>query len=192
MDRASVAVLLVLVLIFAGWFYGPWQTLCVDWARERMFEARNEIFDMAADRRLSFASPAYRQIRLRIESAIRFSHRTSWPTLVLLAIGWRKVSIPKFPPMQELLNALPDDATRRDVRRQVDTVAWTLMRMIVYRSMILLVLYVIAWILWQCGTPIYRRCKSFAEWLVEAIQDDALVMDERRLVRMRAHRPVSQ
>lgn len=179
MDRAAVATFIVLLLVLGAWFYGPWQTLCVDWARERMFEARNAIFDMAASGDLEFSSPEYRKIRRRIEGTIRFSHRISWPTIVLLYFGFRNVMAQRpQASMSELVGRLPNEALQTRVRRHTDAVAWAMIRLIVFRSAPLLIVFLVVLLLVRLGVPFYRACKLFAERIVESIQMDAITVEE--------------
>src|SRR5580658_2967231 len=179
MDKANAAVLLALILVLVIWFYGPWQSLCVDWARERMFSARNVIFDMAMEKRLDFDSSQYRQLRNSIERNIRFCHRMSWPTLVMLSFSMRKVTTPKTATISELLAGFSDEDIRNAVRKQTDDIAWTIVRLLVFRSAVLLLLYAITWVVWKCGVPLYKFCKSASEALVELIQQDALAYDRK-------------
>jgi len=178
-DKANAVVLLALIFILVIWFYGPWQSLCVDWARERMFAARNAIFDMAMEGRLDFQSPEYRQLRYYIEGNIRFCHRISWPTLVILSASVRRVSTPNIKSMSELVATFPNEDDRKAIRRQTDDIAWTIVRLLVFRSAALLLLYAITWVVWKCGVPLYHFCKSAAESLVEIVQLDALAYDRK-------------
>jgi hypothetical protein len=187
MDRVNIVILSLLVLLFVVWFYGPWQTLCVDWARERMFEARNALFDIAVDKRVSFTSLEYRELRHRIEVSIRFAHRTSWPRILLFFLFTRNLALRKPTPPEELIVKLPDDTVRRDARHHINTVTWTIIRLIVFRSVILLAIFGIVWILWQCGAPVYRFCKDFAENLARAVQDDALAVGDEETAWRRPH-----
>ena len=187
MEQAGGAVFMVLVIVFVVWFYGPWQSLCVDWGRERMFEARNAIFDMAADGRLSFGSPEYREIRRKIESSIAFAHRISWPSLVLLYLGVRRFEIKKPRSIVDLLAAIPDDGVRREVQQHTDAVTWTIVRMIVFRSTIFLAIYMMTWVLWKCGAPVYWWCEGRAQELAEAIQDHAPAVDDGAAVLRRRY-----
>jgi hypothetical protein len=79
-DLIDTALLFVFLGALVTILYSSaWQNLCVDSARQEVFEARDAIFDLAADGRLSFDSPIYKEIRADLESLIRFGHRVSWP-----------------------------------------------------------------------------------------------------------------
>jgi hypothetical protein len=179
MGNANAAVFLILFFVFVVWFYGPWQALCVDWARARMFEARNAIFDIGADNRLSFDSAEYQEIRSRIEGNIRFIHRMSWPTLVLIYFGIRRLPIVRPASMRDLIDGFSDLDVRAEVKKQTDAVEWVILRVMVFRSIILITLFFSIWIIWKCGLPVYRFCKSRTESLVDIIQVDSVAFDQK-------------
>ncbi len=65
----------VLLLVFWGYFYIPYQAYRLDLFRQRLFEIRDELFDQAADGVIDFNSPLYRKTRDIINGYIRFGHR---------------------------------------------------------------------------------------------------------------------
>jgi hypothetical protein len=181
MDTISAGVFLALLVAFLGWFYGPWQTFCVDRARERMFEVRNSLFDMAADGRLSFQSSSYRELRRRIESNIRFAHRMSWPTLVILHYGIHRVFTPRRNSLEGLIAALPDAGIRTIVQKEMDSVTHTVLRLIMYRSIFLLLLFTAMNAARHLGAPVFYFCRMLADKMIETAQDEAIAVDERRV-----------
>lgn len=187
MDKVNAVAFLLLVLLFAIWFYGPWQTLCIDWGRERMFEARNALFDMAAEGKLSFSSPEYRELRYRIETSIRFAHRISWPTLLILLGISRRLRIPRRRSTRELINGLPVQ-WQEEAEQHARTVEWVILRLLLTRSLILFVAVAIGWVLVRCGAPIYWFCKQLSEQLIEATQNETL---EDAVIRTRLRRTQS-
>jgi hypothetical protein len=66
-------------------FYGPWQDLCTDWARQIIFESRDCLFDLARSGELSFDSDEYRTIRGSLEGLIRFAHDLTLMRFIILA-----------------------------------------------------------------------------------------------------------
>lgn len=88
MASESAVSILVCVLL-AAVFYGPWQWVCTDWMRQTCFEARDKIFDLAADGRIAFASAEYRAIRKSVEAEIRFAHQLTLPYLIVVGLGIR-------------------------------------------------------------------------------------------------------
>jgi hypothetical protein len=83
-DLTLQAIASVLGLCVIVWFfYGPWQGLVVDLARQRLFEIRDSLFDFSASGKLGFNSPSYVFARQRLNAIIRFAHRVSfWRFLV--------------------------------------------------------------------------------------------------------------
>lgn len=89
-DMIRLASFLIGLFAFVLFFYTFWQTLCVDWARQRMFEERNNLLRMALHGDLQFNSFQYRAIRQRIERHIRYLHMMTWPRLILAEVLRRK------------------------------------------------------------------------------------------------------
>ncbi len=80
-------VLVFALLLLVGLVYGPWQTFWTEWTRERLFVARDALFDLAGPgMALAFDEPAYRQARHELEVLIRFVHQMTWPRLVAYLI----------------------------------------------------------------------------------------------------------
>jgi len=92
MEKVHIPFLVIGLFAFLALFYGPWQTMCVDWARQLMFEARDRLFDAAASGDIAFDSKEYRKSRETFEGMIRFCHIFTWPRLILL---WISIPISK-------------------------------------------------------------------------------------------------
>ena len=71
-------------------FYGPWQSLCTDWARQTIFESRDGIFDLARDGQLDFSSSEYSALRSSLNCLIRFAHEVTWVEFLTLYSALRK------------------------------------------------------------------------------------------------------
>ena len=84
-----------LAVIWYGFFY-LFRDLTVDSFRERMFEARDQLFDDAADGLISFTHPAYILLRLTMNGFIRHGHRISLFEMVMLWINLRNVQGKSF------------------------------------------------------------------------------------------------
>ncbi|TXI22309.1 MAG: hypothetical protein E6Q61_09435 [Nitrosomonas sp.] len=69
----SISILLLI------WFFNkPWQSLIVDWTRQKLFEIRDSVFDYAANGEMDFNSEEYIRIRNYLNSAIRNCHQFTW------------------------------------------------------------------------------------------------------------------
>jgi len=71
------------VFVFVAFFYSYWQTVCIDWARQLMFEERGNLVQLVLKGQIEFDSVEYRTIRRHIEINIRFLHALTWPRLLL-------------------------------------------------------------------------------------------------------------
>lgn len=98
----SLAVLAALLFLV----YGPWQWACTDFARQKLFEVRDSIFDMAADGDLSFKSQEYRTIRRSIEMNIRFAHDLTLPNFLVLLVA-RKDKLEEKSDLHRAIESLP-------------------------------------------------------------------------------------
>lgn len=119
MNPDIAAQALVGILATAGlvaFWWGPLRWFAVDWARDRMFEAREQLFDAASDGRIAFDDPAYREIRGSINSLIRYAHGVSLSRLLFHALV-RRASFEDLP---------PDQSPRAAAERIADPVARTI------------------------------------------------------------------
>jgi hypothetical protein len=83
MEHVNAFWFYISLFFFLLLFYWPWQRLCVDWARQLMFEERDKLFMLGVSGELPFESHTYRQSRRQIEKMIRFCHRITWQTFVV-------------------------------------------------------------------------------------------------------------
>lgn len=91
------------------WFFqGPWQRLIVGLYRQRLFEARDALFMMAAKGRMEFTDPAYHAMRYRLNDMIRHADHFRLGTVVAAAMAFRAPTNSGRPNLRALLDALPD------------------------------------------------------------------------------------
>ena len=78
---------ILLALLFGIWylFFVEYANYRVDLLRQRLFELRARLFEMAKDQRL-FSSSAYCQTRTSINGTIRFAHELSFARLLVLSL----------------------------------------------------------------------------------------------------------
>src|ERR1700733_12379492 len=119
-------------------FYGPWQSVCTDVARQLMFEQRDKIFDMARSGVIEFDSREYRRVRISIEQNIRYAHELTFAKLIF--VGW---SLHLFGKRGEELSDLflvieriSDAAVRTKILRSVHLVQAYMIGIIVCKSLI--------------------------------------------------------
>ncbi|UPK04147.1 hypothetical protein [Bradyrhizobium sp. 170] len=139
----SLAVLIALLFVV----YGPWQWACTDYARQRLFEVRDEIFDMAADGELNFKSQAYRDIRRSLEMNIRFAHDLTLPNFLLLLI-LRKDNLTEKSTLRRAIEDLPPEI-RAKVARKVFVAMKALIVMMIVKSPVAMIV----------GLPVYAATR---------------------------------
>lgn len=71
---------IVLIMWVLFWLYPDYQ---VDVFRQKMFQLRDELFDEAAQGKISFNDPAYGMLRSAMNGHIRFAHQSNiWQALL--------------------------------------------------------------------------------------------------------------
>lgn len=95
----TLALHILLGLFVLVWFiWGPWQRLVSDGVRQRLFELRDQLFDLAVEGRIKFDDPAYRYVRSRINANIRFAHKaTIWRVIASAPVVHRFPKPPSLP-----------------------------------------------------------------------------------------------
>lgn len=170
MAYIQVLFLLVSITFFLLVFYGPWQTLCVDWARQRMFEARDRVFDLAMQGHISFHSKEYKCIRSTIERMIRFCHVMTWQRLVLYETMDPNAAINDDEKASltivECMDGIGSEYAKREIGEALHLVAYAIIVCITGRSLILAPIGAIV------------RCLSFvndglSRWLLRAVDRDS-------------------
>ncbi len=134
-------VLGVAALIGLGvFFYGPWQWLCTDVARQILFERRDAIFDMARAGKLSFESEEYRTIRHSLEKSIRFAHDLTLPRFLyeLRVRGFLRKSDQSN--LRSAIERIGDAKVREEVRDHVSHGLSALTAIMLVRSPLFLLL----------------------------------------------------
>lgn len=179
------------LVLLAALVYGPWQWACTDFARQILFEKRDEIFDLAADERLNFNSDEYRTIRRSIETSIRFAHTLTLPHFIFMLVTRRK-EISHGPSGLTLkVEKITDDATRKLVKRKVLEVNIALVGMMVAKSPVTLVLAVLPLIILGASAHFVGRCRDVARmiliWCGELIQVEAESSDALPIRRLKSH-----
>jgi hypothetical protein len=134
MIAANAILSLILILLLGFFVYGPWQTICTDFARQLVFEKRDAIFDIADRGDLSFHSREYCTIRSMLERIIRFAHELTLPSFLFFWVISRRVSIYERPALQRAIDAISNENTRQEVRRLVDEATKAVFVMMIAKS----------------------------------------------------------
>ena len=148
-NYADAIAALIAVSLFLLFFYGPWQAIIVDLARQTVFEQRDAVFDLAAHGRLDFDSRDYKIIRDSFNKLIRFAHELNWMRLLLHGLGGDK----KVSDVQLAIDRIEDQETRQNVMRHLQRARFAMIAMVGARSLLLLVAAIaVGAISWFMGT----------------------------------------
>jgi hypothetical protein len=124
-------------------FYGPWQWVCIDVARQIVFEKRDAIFDIASAGRLSFSSREYTTIRSGLQASIRFAHDLTLPNfLVLGVVIWMRGGVDADgAQLERAVGQIHDPTTRAEVQQLVGDAYRALLLMMLGKSLWVLILF---------------------------------------------------
>lgn len=172
MEFINASVLLVGLGALLIFLYGPWQSICVDSARNKMFEARDAVFDIAAQGKIEFESAEYKEIREGFNSLIRFAHRISWPGL--FCITFAAGTGPQKPPARLALERVKDREIRKQISYQVNKASKAAVLLLFARSPLLWILLLIAFVI----RSVTRSFDKAAYSLAERIETEADQYDE--------------
>lgn len=153
-----------LVCVFAL-FYGPWQSLCVEGARQIIFEQREKLFDLAADGHLSFDSIEYRELRDYLNKSIRFSHNmTMWQFFVNRAALTASRQSNDEGPIGKILRSIEDAEVKKAATAIIDGSSEALVNAMALRSMPVILVASIDWLIQRAGLHMgLRRKRSLLE-----------------------------
>lgn len=133
--------------------YGPWQSACTDWARERLFACRDEIFDLAAKGEMDFDSASYRSLRRSIEGLIRFAHVLSWPRFLFTVAFSQPAKRPRSGSTDRALRQIKNLETRKKAQKQIVRAQQTVIFMMLMKSPVAIILCIV-------GTPLVLAAKA--------------------------------
>lgn len=144
----DVAFSWLLLLALALFIYGPWQTFWEDWGRQRLFEIRDNLFDLAADGLIKFDDEEYKTIRNSYNSAIRFMHELTWPRLLYLAAVHRiNGASPRISDIEAAISNMPESYIKENLKSGMEAAGRIMFIVIVGRSPILLSMAAIVYII---------------------------------------------
>jgi len=174
---ALVSILLV--------FYGPWQGVCADYARQVVFEKRDKLFDYAREGRIDFNSQEYKAIRSGLETSIRFAHDITFIRFIYLSMCLKEETqhVGKEPATKSSLltiaYSIQEDSLRNDVVSLVHEAQRAIVFSMAARSLVFICLVPIVLI---CALFIWflKRASNISNMIAsigEAIQKEAESVD---------------
>lgn len=124
--------------------YGPWQTHWEDWGRQRLFEVRDRIFDLASEGRMDFRDRRYVTIRNSLNQMIRFAHELTWVRLIYFALMVRggMVALRRPSSLEMAVEELDDPEIKAVIEAEMIAVAKTVGMVVVMRSPLLIAVVV--------------------------------------------------
>jgi hypothetical protein len=140
-------VLLVAIGLSIATVYGPWQWYCVDRTRQKLFEIRARVFNLAAAGEISFASPQYLAIRDSLNKRLRFAHRVCWQQMP--AITLVHPNLPSESELTRQIRSIENPALRAILEKEARRARQAMADLIIHRSPFLL----IAFALQRCIGP---------------------------------------
>jgi hypothetical protein len=124
----SVQVLHLCVSLSLVWLLAEcWRTYRVDTLRQTLFALRDELFDCADNDLVSFEDPAYRILRERINSIIRFAHELTLTQLPFLRLAAKRIHPRDRQDWKGAVDSLPNVQTR-EVLNDIHTKVQRLLR----------------------------------------------------------------
>lgn len=171
---------LIFLVLLVWLFYGPWQEICADTARQKIFEARDNVFDLAAEGHLDFSEDTYLVIREHFQILIRFAHSTSWVRGILFSmlVDKDRKSVSKKNVVFDALDRINDAKLREEVRAEVSSAHKAILRLMVERSVILLFLFIGIYIFYKSSSFVKNMLSPLVRMTMEVLLRDAEKYDE--------------
>jgi hypothetical protein len=168
--------LLVVLVLFL------WREYRVDVFRQRIFLIRDELFDLAAEGRISFDAPAYGSLRTILNGYIRFAHKMSMTRTLGMFLLRRLVPNPALErSASDLLGPIeqhPDAEVREKLRKIFSRANFEIFRFVAWPSVILLMPSILALL---AGTSIYRRVTRRGDEIAETVRVEAIEFEIEEL-----------
>lgn len=127
-------------------FKGPWQSLLIDLTRQRLFEARDQLFLFAADGKLDFESKVYKETRDYLNDSIRLCHRIGLRSILASSISRSNENYKdgiNRGYLLDTLNEIENIEFRKQVKEVIMNATKQLIILMIFRSVIALLLFLI-------------------------------------------------
>jgi hypothetical protein len=167
---ADALVSLITITLLVCLFYGPWQTVCIDAARQHIFARRDAMFDLARNGKLEFGSEEYRTVREFFQRSIRFAHEATWIRVAFTYRSLEKLgALSSESKVLQALARIDDVDTRQQVSELVNEAIFALIAAMVFRSAILIFFGVVAV---TCG-GITKAVMALPKWVSATMRAEA-------------------
>jgi hypothetical protein len=157
------------------WFYTLWQQFVVDQTRQRLFELRDQWFDVCADAGI-LQAPAARFIREVLNGQIRFAHRFTVPSVIwyLTIARNRKLEAAIANARASALAALPENL-RGQASSILQSASWHVMAGMGRRSLLTILVLIAVGVLFVALAPA-AAVQSRARRSIERAIDSELAL----------------
>lgn len=132
MEYADALGGLVAILLLILFWAGPWQRMCLDLARQRLFANRDRLFDMALEGKFEFDSEGYREARLQIERMIRYAHVMHLTEFLFVSLALKKTSTGRR--TRSFMKSISNASARLEVDELLDKSTNQILTMMVIKS----------------------------------------------------------
>ena len=181
-EPAIVSPLSAVITLAIGYFffYVVWQRHVVDVTRQQLFELRDQLFDIAADGRLSFESDSYKILRRVFNTGIRFAHQADWVhilTFYLVARRRKGAIFKSAMQIPHLVDQIKDEKARAEVQHIITRMHLVLVWHVYRRSLVLIplgFLVLLAAVFFTLSIKIFTRTPHRIEMLINARAVSAL------------------
>ena len=128
------------ILAICCLLYGPYQTLITDLVRQRLFEIRDRIFDIAAKGELAFDAEAYTLSREWLNRILRYAHALTWPRILFMNWVVRdKIPAPYVPAFVIAIQNIKDESVKKEITHQIQRSFYVIAALIWLRSPLLMI-----------------------------------------------------
>ena len=138
-NEAGAIVFLIGLALLLLFFYGPWQSYCIDRVRLSLFKVRDDLFHLALKGEMTFSSREYKELRGSVEKLIRFAHRLTFGGIVIAMAVNKK--FPKSNTKGDWTIAI-ENAKDAEMRKALESIRAdiykAIMRLIIRRSLLLM------------------------------------------------------
>jgi hypothetical protein len=178
-DLAMVIEGVIALTVLIAVLYRQWQRLCIDYARDVIFEQREAIFDLAARGRLQFGSDLYEELRDEMNGMLRLAHKLTMWRLIFLILLMRRAGFRSGGATIDIaIYKIADPQTRNEVTKRLQRARAAIVSMMLARSLPFLLVLLLAIGIWKFATLIgsdhieaLRRLRNKAEqWFARPIE----------------------
>jgi hypothetical protein len=112
---------LLSLILFAFLIFWLWPAQRIDLFRQQMFAIRDELWDFAAEGKISFDDPAYTLLRQLMNGFIRYAHNLTLYRMLLLFLQWKYVfgePVSQWTTSwNEAVGQLPNESTKETLQK---------------------------------------------------------------------------